>query len=107
MLFPKKKTIDINKPYINRHIKQLIVEKKKLLKLYNRYPLTYCSAYKACRNKVNIEVRKAKRAYFKDNLKRNEQNLKQMWRYINEMIGRTHIKSKKKLTNLWSKRNCS
>ena len=70
LCYSRKKTIDINKPYINRHIKQLIVEKKKLLKLYNRYPLTYCSAYKACRNKVNIEVRKAKRAYFKDNLKK-------------------------------------
>ena len=60
MLFPKK-NIDINKPYIIRQIKQLNVEKKKIPKLYNSYPLTYCSAYKACRNKVNIEVRKAKR----------------------------------------------
>ena len=91
----EKKTIDINKPYNTRHIKQLFFEKEILLKLHNRCPLTYWSAYKACRDKVKIEVRKAKKEYFKDNLKRNEQNPKQLGRYINEMIGRTQGESKK------------
>ena len=94
-MFFSKKTIDISKPYISRHIKQLIPEKKNLLKLYDRYPITCCSAYKACRNKLNIEVRKAKRAYFRYNLKRNEHNPKQMWWYINQNIGRTQVKRKK------------
>ena len=44
-----------------------------MLKLYKRYPLTYCSARKACCNKVDIKVRNTKRTYLKDNLKKNEQ----------------------------------
>ena len=76
VIHEKKKTNVVSKPYINRHIKQLILGQKKMLKLYKRYRLTYCSARKACRNKVDIKVRNTRSAYLKGNLKRIEQTQK-------------------------------
>ena len=50
--------------------------------------MSYCSAYKTCRIKVNIEVKKAKRAYFKGKLTRTEKKSKQTCKILNEVMGR-------------------
>ena len=75
-------------------LKKLIAEKKRLLHLYNKYPTTYGPAYRACRNKVTFECRKARKVYFSASIRRNDQNHKQMWKVINENFGRSSNKCK-------------
>ena len=92
LCYKNKKSIDINKPYVDASLKKLIAEKKRLLRLYNKYPITYGPAYRACRNKITFECRKAKKVYFSESIKRNERNPKQMWKVINEIFGRSSSK---------------
>lgn len=48
-----------NKPYIDE-IKQLIKEKNRLQRKYQRKPLTYERAYKSIRNQVKASINRAK-----------------------------------------------
>ena len=43
----KVKIIDQDKPYINGHIKQVLKEKHKLQKKFNKRPVTYGREYRA------------------------------------------------------------
>ena len=54
----------IDKPYVNASLQMLIAEKKKLLRLYNKYPNTYGPAYGDCRNKVTFECKKQEKKNF-------------------------------------------
>ena len=84
----KIKKLDLSKPYITRNIKELIKEKHKMQRLYNKFPITYGKQYKHLRNRVNSQIRAAKANYFKTVLRNNTNNCKQTWKVINELLGR-------------------
>ena len=50
-------------------------------------PLSW-ERYKRARNHANIDIRKAKRKYFNDNLDGNKQNPKAIWNLINDLYYR-------------------
>ena len=56
----KVRPIDNQKPYVDDYIKGLIKEKHRILKLYNRNPITYGDEYRYIRNEVNNAVQSAK-----------------------------------------------
>ena len=56
----KIKKLDLCKPYITRNIKELIKEKHKMQRLYNKFPMTYDKQYKQLRDRVNSQIRAAK-----------------------------------------------
>ena len=45
-------------------------------------------AYKRKRNKVNKNVKESKSAYYKNSISCNKNNPKEMWKYINQLIGK-------------------
>ena len=83
----KVRPIDNQKPYVDDYIKGLIKEKHRILKLYNRNPITYGDEYRYIRNKVNNAIQSAKRNYYKTNLAQNDRNPQKMWKTINEILG--------------------
>ena len=84
----KMKKLDISKPYITSDIKQLIKEKHKLQRKYNRKPLTYGESFKKCRNNLNSIIRSAKSNYFKSKIKDNTNSSQNTWNVINSLLGR-------------------
>ena len=82
------KAIDREKPYINEDIKKLLKEKRRVLKLYNKHPITYGSSYREIRNKVNSAVQAAKRRYYQNEFLQNERDPRGMWKVINDIFGR-------------------
>ena len=57
-----------NKPYITQEIKELIIERNKLLKKSIKYSLTYYQQYKQHRNQVTKEIRNSRSKYFRSRL---------------------------------------
>ena len=45
-------------------------------------------AHKRQRNKVNKNVKESKSAYYKNSISCNKNNPKEMWKYINQLIGK-------------------
>ena len=84
----KKRLIDVKKPYIDENIRGLIKEKHRILKLYNKYPISYRERYREIRNRVNSAVQAAERRYYFGNLSDSERNPRRMWNVLNEMMGR-------------------
>ena len=80
------KNLDVEKPYITHETKALLKMKHKLQKQYNKHPVTFGERYRTVRNKVNSEIRTAKRNYFKN--KFSYGNTKKRWGVINDLLGR-------------------
>ena len=70
----RSKPIDIQKPYIDYYVKRLIKEKRRIMKLYNKHPITYGDMYRDIRNKVNNVVQSSKRNYYRSHLAENERH---------------------------------
>ena len=85
----RKKKLDIFKPYINDEIKVLIKEKRRLMKLFSKWPITYAEQYKRSRNKVSNAVRAARRNYYRNSLNVNDCNPHRMWKTLNELMDRS------------------
>ena len=82
------KQLDHLKPYVDEHILSLIKEQNRLLKLYNKRPITYGDAYRTSRNNVTTAIRNARKSYYNNRFHENERDPKKMWGIINELIGR-------------------
>ena len=80
---------DVEKPYITSELKCLIKNKRKLQKLYNKWPLTYESEYKRMRNSLNSKIREHKHKYYKEQLNRSKGNCRDTWKVIRSVLGRT------------------
>ena len=83
----KVKIIDRDKPYINGQIKQVLKEKHKLQKKFNKRPVTYGREYRALRNRLNSMIRSAKAAYFKQRLADGSDNNRNSWKILDDMLG--------------------
>ena len=59
--------------------------RKMAVKHNSRY---FNEAYKRKRNKVNKNVKESKSAYYKNSISCNKNNPKEMWKYINQLIGK-------------------
>lgn len=77
----------INKPYINRELKNLINYKNKVQRKYAKWPLTYGEEYKRLRNLVTRRLREAKSRYFSEKLEENASS-KSQWKVINTILNR-------------------
>ena len=75
------------------YIGGFIREKHRILKLYNKYPITYGHVHWNIRNEVNNAIQSAKRNYYKSNLVQNDRNPQKMWKVINEIIGKNNGKN--------------
>ena len=64
----KWKLYSKEKPYIIEYTKKILEEKCRVLKLYTENPITYGSAYREIRNKVNSADQAAKRRYYQDEI---------------------------------------
>ena len=69
------------------YVKGLIKEKRRIMKLYNKHPITYGDMYRDIRNKVNNVVQSSKRNYYQSHLAENERHPRTMWKTINGMLG--------------------
>nr|XP_027221625.1 uncharacterized protein LOC113813764 [Penaeus vannamei] len=78
----------INKPYINRELKNLINYKNKVQRKYAKWPLTYGEEYKRLRNLVTRRLREAKSRYFSEKLEENASSSKSQWKVINTILNR-------------------
>ena len=83
----KFKNLDVKKPYITSEIKQLLKEKHRLQKKYNKYPITYGREYRLLRNSLNSRIRTAKKIYFRSEF-RDTRDTKAAWKVINGLLGR-------------------
>ena len=71
----------VNKPYITQAIKISIKRRKKLERLYAKWPLTYDKQFKHYRNTLTSVIRAAKNDYYKSKLKANAGNTKKNMEY--------------------------
>ena len=60
----KVKKINILKPCITNDLKDLIVERRNLLKLYKKWPITHGSRYKSFNNYGKRRIKNAKKCFF-------------------------------------------
>ena len=83
------KRIDIEKPYITENLKSLIKEKRRLEKLYFKYPISFKSRFNSIRNQVNRGILRAKCDYFKRKLSDSSGDSAATWGVVNELLGRS------------------
>ena len=84
-----KKVRSKNVPWITRRIKELIISRDKLKRKAIITNLeTDWYNYKQIRNKVNTELRNAKKDYYPSKIASQKQNPKQAWKTINNLLGR-------------------
>ena len=83
-----------NKPYITSNIKNLINSKKKLAKLYAKYPITYGKSFRKLRNKIANEIRNSKIKYFSEKLNSCSSDTSETWKVINTILNRKKEKTK-------------
>ena len=83
----KRKKVDVDKPYINNYIKNLIKRKHIIQRKFYKKPITYGDEYRRIKNLVNREIDKAKTGYFESKVKQNDKNPKGMWGTLNEIAG--------------------
>ena len=62
------------KPHRDDCVRGLIGEKHRILKLYNKYPITHGHVYWNIRNEVNNAIQSAKRNYYKSYLVQHDRN---------------------------------
>ena len=83
------KILDRDRPYIDHSIKLLIKEKHRLQKLYNKWPTSYGSQYRAMRsNKLNGIIKSVKSRYFRSKLDSSTSGSKEAWKTVNKLLGR-------------------
>ena len=102
----KKKTRKnrIHKPWISPGILKSIKIKNKLYKQFMRNPdSSKEKAYKNHKNKLVGLIRTAKKQYYENKLSENKTNIKQTFKYLNEIINRKQ--SKPKATSLFTYEN--
>ena len=83
-------------PWLNEQIKKAMNNrdylKKKAVKTKSNY---YNQAHSTNRNHVNKLIKNAKKTYYKTTIENSKANPKQMWKHINQLVGRvsktTHI----------------
>ena len=85
----RKKTLDIDKPFITDEIKCLIKEKHKITKLYLKKPITFAAQYTRIRNEVTLAVKNAKKNYVQNLFSSYERDPQKMWGVIDEILGRS------------------
>ena len=73
------------KPYIASEIKELIIERNRLLKKSIKYPLTYNQQYKQLRNRITREIRNSRSQYFRSKLQSCTGDAKGIWSVINDV----------------------
>ena len=84
-----KKVRSKNVPWITRRIKELIVSRDKLKrKAIITILETDWYNYKQIRNKINTELRNAKKEYYSSKIASQKQNPNQAWKTINNLLGR-------------------
>ena len=84
-----KKVRSKNVPWITRRIKELIISRDKLKRKAIITNLeTDWYNYKQIRNKINTELRNAKKEYYSSKIASQKQNQKQAWKTINNLLGR-------------------
>ena len=84
-----------NKPYITQEIKELIIERNRLLKKSIKYPLTYYQQYKQHRNQVTKEIRNSRSKYFRSRLQSCTGDAGGTWKVINDVLKRNKKKNTK------------
>lgn len=96
--FPKcktsQKTSKGQSPWITRG---LLKSSKKKQRLYEKFLKKRTSVneekYKIYKNMFNCLKLKAKKAYYSERIKKSSQNIKEQWNVINEMMGKTKLKT--------------
>ena len=84
-----KKVRSKKAPWITRRIKQLIISTDKLKRKAVITNLeTDWYNYRQIRNKVNTELRNAKKDYYSSKIASQKQNPKQAWETMNNLLGR-------------------
>ena len=78
--------LDQIKPYISDEIKALIKERRRLQRLYSKYPITYSVPFKRCRNRVVSLIKQAKRLFYSKEC--NFENVRKSWKTVNRLLGR-------------------
>lgn len=79
-------------PWITNEIKQLIKDKNKLYKKFVKRPITYGEEYRNLRNRVNVEVRNAKKSFYGTKFQEVAGDSKKVWEILNNILNRTQKK---------------
>ena len=89
----KKKIKNRLKPWINAYILKMISHRDKLFHKKKKNPLNLFikNAYNLFRNRITRELKKAKKAYFKEFFENNLNNMKKTWKGIKDIL---NLKSK-------------
>ena len=85
----KRKILDIEKPFVDSELKQLIREKHRLYKNYQKYPITYGDDFRTVRNKVNKLYHMKKNIYYRRKLLLALKDPKSSRKTLNEVMGTT------------------
>ena len=80
------KRLEKEKRHVNRYIKNLIVQKHRLERLYHKKTITYGSRFREIRNKVNREMRAAREIYYKGKITASNSS-KDTWNIVNCWVG--------------------
>jgi len=77
-----------SKPWITMNVRKLIDQRNKLFNRRKRQPNNnnIKTLYNLFRNRVNREIKKAKKYYFKVYFEENKNNIKQTWKGIKDII---------------------
>ena len=74
-------------PWVNPDVVKAINERKKYMRMYRRTKNQYIwEICKYLRNRCNSQIRNAKAAYIKNNLRRNVNDPKKFWKTINTLL---------------------
>ena len=84
----RKKELDIRKPYITREITDLIKNKHRLQRLFNRRPIKYGDEYRRIRNLVTKKIRDARDTYYNNKLEESTGDGKGIWKTLNAVLNR-------------------
>ena len=83
------KIIDIVIPYITKELKDLIVEKRRLLKLYKRWPITHDNIYKTFNiYDVNMRLKTPMNVISMVGWFNNCDQPKDYWNFLRDILGR-------------------
>lgn len=98
-MFPPKRIRINTKNYISPRVtpalKNCIIEKSRLQRLAQKWPLTYRETYRKYRNKLTSLLITTKDNYYKEQLKSNQGNAKFHWKIINSVLGKTRSDNNK------------
>ena len=88
------KTIQIKDketPWITSGIRQSVKTKNKLYKKFFKRPITYGETYRAYRNNLTQIIKQSKCDYYKNKFDDSKGNLKETWKNINKILGKSHV----------------